>query len=1014
MKISAINGYKPVYHITLKNNKKNNNNANSTKVPVPIESAGFYNINFTGSESSVYKRKFDYIESCFTPEAKSIYLASRAFARHVGSKEVEPWHVYAVSLLSARKNLLDIESGKIAYDDTPTKKLPLGLQDTITKASHTFEDSEKRKKIIEVIEKHYNNLVDNFGNDDKRAASSLFTPQPSHRLIDDLEYAHSYCKNIAQIESDTFYDSFFIVSAATSRDKKLSDEMESLIYDMRTAVMVDDSDKKQKNHLSIYDDKADAIWKNINMDKNSICVYDNYNPKSADHLVSSFVNLINKPDQKYRNIDPAKTDIIVLNKEVTPDYMEQLVKELKRSPNAKGRRTIIVSNMYNILVNCGGQVDAGEYKAIDTANVKDLKDRKINFVYTINETSYYSNTEKEAPFRPIISACATQRIPSLTAGDAVKYLTDDAGLKYIKSNTGKEINSEVVRKAIELTVQDEGSYPDKAVQLLKDVSEYYSDKEEITSGDVEHYVEENKAIDDSGAADKEINIVFDTGKTLKDVVGTPMTKAYAKSIVKQIENGIGVKGFTVYNANGTAYGGGRKHIAEAIAGETGIPMIKINAKDFALKDIDALSQNADFSEIKMKKIIATAKAQAQANPNKTAMIYIENFDNFASDPLYGISSIYEQKAFTQLLSEMEKARQNDDINLVIMGSMNKPWLLDENIMKPDKFLNEVVVYSPGDLAERKNLIKYYIDKKGLSIEGSKEEQEKIINYVGKTTKGFSAVDIMQFLDIAKSVAAEREHEKIQKDDLTEAYLQSTTGIANTGYLPEEYKKVVTTHEAGHAIDMVIMEEVAKKSNNKMHLPDVFNFITLDPRGYYGGATFFTKNEENGEMNFETGMADIIFTYGGNSAEDIIYGQNGSYGITGDMHAAERTAETMVTKMGIGPRTGVRKIPVRPDGSYNVSNKKFENIEEDIDSFLNTGKKISDMIIKEYGGFLEEFTEKYYKKVGTGECIIPAEDFIKELNDWRERQPEDKKARFAKLEHDIEFNMNRAKKGEDPK
>ena len=49
-------------------------------------------------------------------------------------------------------------------------------------------------------------------------------------------------------------------------------------------------------------------------------------------------------------------------------------------------------------------------------------------------------------------------------------------------------------------------------------------------------------------------------------------------------------------------------------------MIMINAKDFALKDIDALSQEAGLAEIKIKQLISMAKTQAEANKLKTAML----------------------------------------------------------------------------------------------------------------------------------------------------------------------------------------------------------------------------------------------------------------------------------------------------------------------------------------------------------------------------------------------------------
>ena len=83
-------------------------------------------------------------------------------------------------------------------------------------------------------------------------------------------------------------------------------------------------------------------------------------------------------------------------------------------------------------------------------------------------------------------------------------------------------------------------------------------------------------------------------QTLNDIKGMPMVKSAAESIVKKIKDGIGTKGYVIYHADGGGIGGGRRHTAEAIAGEAQIPMIVINAQDFAIKDIDALSQQANL------------------------------------------------------------------------------------------------------------------------------------------------------------------------------------------------------------------------------------------------------------------------------------------------------------------------------------------------------------------------------------------------------------------------------------
>ena len=272
--------------------------------------------------------------------------------------------------------------------------------------------------------------------------------------------------------------------------------------------------------------------------------------------------------------------------------------------------------------------------------------------------------------------------------EARKYLTDKDGLKHINKATGADIPAEVVERAIELTAQDKGYYPAKAIDLLSGLIRYNVDKKELTPKLLDEYVEENTALGKTKDSDEqELQIALNTKNKLNDIMGTSMTKAEAANIVNQIKKGtFKTKGYTIYQADGTAYGGGRHHTAQAIAGEAGIPMITINARDFALKEWDAQSNNSDFSEIKVKRIITAAKAQAEANPNKTAMIFIENFDNFGANSLYGLSSAYEQKAFNQLLLEMKKAREEDKVNLLVIGSVNNSELLDENILKPDKFL----------------------------------------------------------------------------------------------------------------------------------------------------------------------------------------------------------------------------------------------------------------------------------------------------------------------------------------
>ena len=1017
MKINPINSYLPTYY---ENKTKHFDYTKIKKAEniSPYNSMCFHSpISFEGKRKDWQDYKnLKLLTKNFSPEAEDIFNLGKNIAKELGSKELETWHLYLASLYSLNDYINNLNEGIETYDPAGRKKTPVALENMIETKEDIFGSEKSREKVKGVLTRHINKTIALFSNrESEKPANTLFAPKlgisPSKDAIDDMMETYDYVANMTS--TNNFFDSYFLVSANYTRDTELLEEAKSLRFDLQKEFMVDDSSKKQKHHLRFFDDKADAVWKNIDMGNNVVFLCDASNNESSKYLISSFVNLINKPGQTYKNLDPSKTHIVILNKEANMDFVSDYIKEIAKNKQEEGHTTIFVGDLLSLIKNNHeSNVTVEELEILSSKSPKLRNDSSVRFLFAMTPESYYANTAEGADFSKVLSEYATQTIPSLNAADARKYLTDENGLNFIESETRKRFSKEAVEKAIELTSTNEGNYPGKALSLLSATLKYYINKNEITPKDLENYTEETKMLSETSSVGEQSNIVFDTGKTTEDIIGSPMTKKDAQSIVRQIKNGtIGTRGFIAQLEDGSAYGGGRRHTAEAIAGEAKIPMITINARDFALKDIDALSQNASLSEIKIKKIVSIAKAQAEANENKTAMIFIENFDNFAANPLHGISSIYEQKAFSQLLEEMDKARKNDKINLIIVGSANMPGVIDPNIMKPYKFLNSIIIYPPQDAKERKEVLNYYIKKMNLQIAGdTKEEKEKIVKTAAETTQGFTVADLMYLLDVVKSVQMERNKEKIDSSDFIEGYLQATSGRTSEVEISQPRKRIVASHEAGHALTLQIMYEIAEKSNIPWHLPDKVNFITLDPRGNFGGAMYYKKST-NEEYSFEKVISNIISCFGGHSAEKIIYNMTGSYGITGDMEQVTGLARAAVLDMGMGAKTGPAHVSRNIIGSPDVSEKKMVEIEEDIDSIVNAANKISDMIVENYKDFILEFTEKYSNKVGSGDCLIPSETFIEELNSWREKQPKEKQDDFKKLEVEISKIVNAAKKGD---
>ena len=296
-------------------------------------------------------------------------------------------------------------------------------------------------------------------------------------------------------------------------------------------------------------------------------------------------------------------------------------------------------------------------------------------------------------------------------------------------------------------------------------------------------------------------------------------------------------------------------------------------------------------------------------------------------------------------------------------------------------------------------------KKNIKLAGDEEEQKLIKNHINMLTERSSYIGILTLLDKAKNVAKERKHKTVDKTDFTEAFLQLSTGRPASAQDPQYRKELVTSHECGHATNGIIMEELAKKEKRPDHIGDTVNFITLDPRGTFGGAVFFS-DEANPEWSFEKIFSDLVVSFGGNSCEKHFYGQDGSWGITCDMAMASYSASLATALMGQGKYFGKKSL----DGMFFMSEKDKDNMNKDIDVMLTNAQLVSEAITQVYEDFNKEFVKKYSSKVGTGECIIHREEFVKMLKEWRAKQPPEKQKEFELLDKTILQVINATKRG----
>ena len=406
----------------------------------------------------------------------------------------------------------------------------------------------------------------------------------------------------------------------------------------------------------------------------------------------------------------------------------------------------------------------------------------------------------------------------------------------------------------------------------------------------------------------------------------------------------------------------------------------------------------------MKKVFSLIKSQAETSPNKSAVLFIENFEYFS---LGDQVSDYHKKAMSQLLKEMELA-EKQDLNILVMGSLASGENIGESTLKSFKFVDKIEVESiDRNTPARQEIIQNYLDKNNIVLDTANDTgKAELLKMFAETTEGFPFVELMSLMNKTKNLIKERGHEKLNKSDFVEAFLQVISGRPSSVQMSEHSKNIVTSHECGHALNALIMYNLAKKQNTPWHLPEKVNFMTLDPRGNFGGAVFY-KESENQEWSFEKVFADLVHAYGGHSCEKVLYNQDGSWGITSDLEQATDKAYAAAGVMAQGVHYGKKSL----NGAPYISDSAQEAVEKDVNVFTNNAVLASDLIVKTHKGFIEKFTQKYSKLVGTGDCIIMSETFENELNSWKTSQTKAKQKEFEKLDAIILGIIALSKKGE---
>lgn len=159
--------------------------------------------------------------------------------------------------------------------------------------------------------------------------------------------------------------------------------------------------------------------------------------------------------------------------------------------------------------------------------------------------------------------------------------------------------------------------------------------------------------------------------------------------------GIGTGGgVLLYGPPGT----GKTMIAKAIAYE-------IEATFFVVSPAQLLSKWVGEAEQNIKKLFDAAKQE------KTSVIFLDETEALIPKRKSDSSSVM-QRVVPQILQELEGFERKGDGALLFVGATNKPWMLDDAMLRPGRLDAKIYVGLP-DAPARYRLLEIYLDKRPL-------------------------------------------------------------------------------------------------------------------------------------------------------------------------------------------------------------------------------------------------------------------------------------------------------------
>ena len=324
-------------------------------------------------------------------------------------------------------------------------------------------------------------------------------------------------------------------------------------------------------------------------------------------------------------------------------------------------------------------------------------------------------------------------------------------------------------------------------------------------------------------------------------------------------------------------GTGKTLLAKAVAGEADVPFFSISGSDF-------VEMFVGVGASRVRDLFEQGKKAAKQS-GRGAILFIDEIDAVGRQRFAGIGggSDEREQTLNALLVEMDGF--DSHAGVILLGSTNRPDVLDPALLRPGRFDRQIVVDRP-DIKGREEILKVHSTDVTM-------DKNCDLNKIAQQTPGLSGADLANLVNEAALLAARRRKETVTQQELEESIERVMVGPERKSrVISDKEKKIKAVHESGHALVALLLPN-----------SDPVHKISIIPRGHgVGGYTLQLPTEDRNLISRQEIKDRITVLLGGRVAEDICFNEITS-GASDDLQKATSYAQMMVCELGMSEKMG---------------------------------------------------------------------------------------------------------------